>query len=353
MTAPPVMHKVVVHRPGGYNALGLEAHPVPQPRDHQVLVRTVAVGVNYADICVRWGVYESARRFVGWPITPGFEYAGYVEAVGCAVTHVQIGEPVFGVTLFGGYSTHVCVDADRVWRKPEALTFEAAAGFLAVHLTAYHGLLQNVVTRAGMQALVHSAGGGVGSALVRLCKLRGLHVTGVVGASHKVEYVRGLGADAVIDKSAQPLWAEARRHCPAGYDLVFDANGPETLGQSYAHLKPTGKLMVYGFHTLLPKESSRIRYINAALGLLRMPRFNPIRMTSENKGVIAFNLSFLFSRTDLLDDAVQDLTAWVEAGLIQAPQVRSFRLSDAAHAHRALQSGQTTGKLVLRTGPPV
>jgi hypothetical protein len=160
-----------------------------------------------------------------------------------------------------------------------------------VHLTAYHGLLQNVVIRPGMKVLVHSAGGGVGSALVQLCKLHDLHVVGVVGATHKVDYVRQLGADAVIDKSTRSLWDEAERLCPGGYDLVFDANGPQTLAQSYAHLKPTGKLLVYGFHGLLPKQGGRISYLKAALGLLRMPRFNPLRMTAENKGVVAFNLS--------------------------------------------------------------
>jgi len=347
-----LMHRVVIHKAGGYEQLRLETHPVPKPGDRQVLIRTEAVGVNYADICVRWGVYESARRFVGWPITPGFEYAGRVEEVGCAVRHLKPGDPVFGVTFFNGYATHVCAEADLVWPKPKALDFEAAAGFLAVHITAYHGLLQNVVVRPGMRVLVHSAGGGVGSALVQLCKLHDLHVTGVVGAGHKVEYVRQLGADAVIDKSTQALWDEAERLCPDGYDLAFDANGPETLAQSYAHLRPTGKLMVYGFHTLLPKQGGRIDYLKAAFGLLRMPRFNPLTMTTENKGVVAFNLSFLFGRTDLLQAAVTDLTTWVEEGRIAVPKVRSFALADVAQAHQALESGKTTGKLVLRMAPP-
>jgi NADPH:quinone reductase-like Zn-dependent oxidoreductase len=346
------MHKVVIHKAGGYERLRLETHAVPKPGYRQVLIRTEAVGVNYADICVRLGLYESGRRFVGWPITPGFEYSGWVEEVGREVKYVKPGDPVFGVTLFNGYSTHVCAPADLVWPKPHTLDFEAAAGFLAVHLTAYHGLLQNVVIRPGMRVLVHSAGGGVGSALVQLCKLHNLHVTGVVGRSHKVEYVHELGADAVIDKSTQTLWNEAKRLCPDGYDLVFDANGPETLAQSYAHLKPTGKLLVYGFHTLLPKQGGRINYLKAALGMLRMPRFNPLSMTSENKGVVAFNLSFLFARTDLLHAAVNDLATWLEAGIIQAPKVRSFALADVAQAHRALESGETTGKVVLRTAPP-
>ncbi len=345
------MRKVVIHKAGGYERLGIETHPVPDPGDGQVLVRTHAVGVNYADICVRWGIYESARQLVGWPITPGFEYSGYVEATGRNVEHLKIGDPVFGVTLFGGYSTHVCASADLVWRKPDALGFEAAAGFLAVHLTAYHGLLQNVVIRPGMRVLAHSAGGGVGSALVQLCKLHDLHVTGVVGATHKVGYVYQLGGDAVIDKSSQPLWDEAERLCPQGYDMIFDANGPETLAQSYAHLRPTGKLMVYGFHALLPKQGGRIKYFKAAAGMLMMPRFNPFHMTADNKSVVAFNLSFLFSRTDLLRPAVNDLVGWLEEGKIQSLKTQSFAFEDVARAHLALESSKTTGKLVLRTAP--
>ena len=102
---------------------------------------------------------------------------------------------------------------------------------------------------------------------------------------------------------------------------------------------------------LLPKQGGRIKYLKAALGMLRIPRFNPLSMTTENKSVVAFNLSFLFSRTDLLHAAVNDLTAWVEAGKIHPPKVRSFALADVAQAHRALESGGTTGKLVLRTAP--
>jgi NADPH:quinone reductase-like Zn-dependent oxidoreductase len=83
-----------------------------------------------------------------------------------------------------------------------------------------------------------------------------------------------------------------------------------------------------------------------------MPRFNPLSMTTANKGVVAFNLAFLLARTDLLHAAVRDLTAWVEAGKLQVPKVRCFALAEVAHAHRALESGQTTGKLVLRTAPP-
>ena len=164
-----------------------------------------------------------------------------------------------------------------------------------------------------------------------------------------MDYVRALGADVVIDKSKQDMWKEARAAAPQGYDLVFDANGPETLSGSYAHLRPTGKLIVYGFHTLLPKQGGRIRYIKAALGLVAMPRFNPLHMTNENKSVIAFNLSFLFERESLIQEAIPEMTRWLKDGKLRPPMVQTFSLDDVASAHRAIESGQTTGKLVLRT----
>jgi len=200
-----------------------------------------------------------------------------------------------------------------------------------------------------MNVLIHSAAGGVGSALVQIAKILNLRVVGVVGSSHKVDHVRALGADVVIDKSKQDLWKEARTAAPQGYDLIFDANGPETLKKGYAHLRPTGKLIVYGFHTLLPKQGGRIQYVKAALGLFAIPRFNPLHMTNENKSVVAFNLSFLFEHERLVQEAIPEMMRWLREGKLRPPAVRLFSLDDVASAHRAIESGQTTGKLVLHT----
>ena len=102
------MHKIVVHRPGGYERLALETHPdPPAPGPNEVLVDVRACGVNYADCIVRMGLYASAKKYVGWPITPGFEFAGSVAAAGPGVTDLAPGDPVFGVTRFGGYATRI------------------------------------------------------------------------------------------------------------------------------------------------------------------------------------------------------------------------------------------------------
>jgi NADPH:quinone reductase-like Zn-dependent oxidoreductase len=339
--------KVVVHAAGGYDRLKLETTPLPVPKRGEVRIDVRAIGVNYADTIVRMGLYASAKEYVGWPITPGFEIAGVVGAVGDGVDDLPIGTEVFGVTLFGGYSSHVVVDRTRVFRKPPKLSFEQAAALPAVYMTAWFALFELAHPRAGYQVLVHSAAGGVGSALVQMCKHAGCKVTGVVGKTAKVAAAKSLGADHVIDKSTQDLWREAERIAPQGFDLILDANGVATLGASYKHLRRAGKLVVYGFHSMMPKTGGKPNWPKLALDYVRTPRFNPLDMTNDSKSVLAFNLSYLFDRTEILHEAMAQILGWIEAGTIAPPTVATYPLADVARAHADIESGRTVGKLVL------
>ena len=341
------MRKVVIHAPGSHEKLKLEEHPEPRPGKGEILVDVEAAGVNYADCIIRMGLYESAKKYVGWPITPGFEVAGKVAALGEGAKGPAVGTPVLAVTRFGGYASRVSVPEHQVFPIPKGFSAADAAGFPAVSLTAYYALFELVRLRPGMTLLVHSAAGGVGSALVQLGKIAQCRVIGVVGASHKVEVARRLGADAVIDKSGQPLWQTAEKLAPEGFDVALDANGVETLGESYRHLAPAGKLIVYGFHTMMPKQGGRPNWIKLAADWLRTPRFNPLDLTNDNKSVLAFNLSYLFHRKDILSEAMERLTGWVEQGSFVAPPVKTFPVEDVAGAHRALEGAGTVGKLVL------
>lgn len=339
--------KVVIHAPGGYEQLKLEPVVTRAPRPAEVRVDVRAIGVNYADTIVRMGLYSSARQYVGWPITPGFEVSGVVGAVGEGVRDLAVGDEVIAVTRFGGYSSEVVVDRRQVWRKPAATSFEQAAALPAVYMTAWFALFELAHPRRGAKVLVHSAAGGVGGALIQLAKLRGCEVVGVVGASAKVASAKDLGADHVIDKSTQSLWREARRHAPEGYDVILDANGVSTLGASYAHLRRAGKLVVYGFHSMLPKTGGKPRWTKLAVDWLRTPRFSPLEMTEASKSVLAFNLSYLFDRDDLLQEGMRDLLRWLDEQAIVPPPVTTYSLAEVARAHADIESGQTVGKLVL------
>jgi NADPH:quinone reductase-like Zn-dependent oxidoreductase len=342
--------KIVIERPGGYRRLQIKEAPNPTPQPGDVLVEISAAGVNFADIFIRLGLYKSAKEFVGWPITPGFEFAGRVMQCGKDVTDLAQGDLVFGLTRFGAYATHLCVPRQQVFLIPPDSKFtpDQWAAFPAVFLTAYHGVFQNFVLRPGLKILVHSAAGGVGGALLQLGKIADCRMTGVVGASHKVDTAFEYGADQVIDKSREDLWVKARELCPDGYDVVFDANGPATLKQSYLHLAPAGKLVAYGFHSMLSTYGGVPNYLKLLFQYFRVPRWSPLAMTQENKSLIAFNLSFLFHRMDLLQESMQDLLRWVEEGKIKAPAIQPYAFTNVADSHRALETGTTVGKLILK-----
>jgi NADPH:quinone reductase-like Zn-dependent oxidoreductase len=343
------MHKIVIHRPGGYEQLKYEEHPDPTPGQGEVLIETSSIGVNYADCCVRFGVYESAKKYVGWPITPGFELAGTIQQLGSGVDNVSVGQQVIALVRFGAYATHVVAPANQVFSLPKAFSLEEAGGFATVFLTAYHALYQCVRLRPGMTVLIHSAAGGVGSALVQLAKLAGCPTIGVVGSPHKLAYASTLGCDVLIDKSREDLWRAVEQEAPEGVDVACDAIGPATLRESYRHLRPTGRLITYGFSSMLPNTGGRFSYLRGLWGWLKLPRFNPLNMVGENKGVIGFNLSFLFDRQDLLAEAMNDLLRWADEGKLRPLPTTTYRLAEVARAHQALESGQTTGKLVLMT----
>jgi len=343
---PRAMHRIVINKPGGYSALEYVESPDPQPRPGEVVIETQACGLNYADGIIRMGLYESAKKLHGYPITPGFEVAGRVSAVGDGVGEFAIGDEVIGLTLFNGYASHLKTGVDGVFKKPEHLSTAEAATLPTVFLTAWWMIHRQLHPRPGETWLVHSAAGGVGSAILQLGKLAGARTIGVVGGAHKVDHCRAMGADEVIDKSSRALWPELERLAPDGLDAVFDANGVETLKKSYDHLASTGRLMVYGFHTMLPK-TGRMNYLKLAVDWLRTPRFNPLHMTRDNKSVLAANLSFLQSHAPSLREGMLWLLGRFEGGELKPLPVETWSLEDAGKAQQRIESGRTVGKLAL------
>jgi NADPH:quinone reductase-like Zn-dependent oxidoreductase len=216
-----------------------------------------------------------------------------------------------------------------------------------VFLTAYYALRETFRVRPGGWVLVHAAAGGVGLAALQLARADGLFSVGVVGAAHKRQVALDYGAHHVIDKSSQALWPELERLVPNGLQLVLESNGAETLKQSYSHLAPLGRLVVYGFHSMLSRGRGSPNWLKLAYDFLRTPRFHPLDMVDANKGVVAFNLSYLFDQESLLTEAMTRMLGELEQGVLRPLPVSELPLADAAGAHRALQSGSTVGKLAL------
>jgi NADPH:quinone reductase-like Zn-dependent oxidoreductase len=375
--------------------------------DDCVILRTKAFSVNYADCCIRWGLYESANEFVGYPIVPGFDVAGVVERVGSRVRNLTVGDKVFGCTLFGAYSTRVLVPSSQLRRIPEGdpttddsvppqplLTCSQAASLPAVSLTALYALFlaghypsptsssnsnhqhhhRSVAPQfSNRSILIHSAAGGVGSLLVQMSRLLGLNpVVGVVGRSSKVDEAYRLGCHAVVDKSAyrtrSELWQGIRLAAAAprderradlgttagkefrGYSAIMDANGAETLSESYQHLAMAGRLVVFGFHTNLPLGRDSLNpweWIKMAARMTGMPRIDPMDLVTSNKSVLGFNLSFFAEERDALAALFDQVVEWVSSGSLECPRIVEMRMDRVADAHEHLQSGISVGKIVL------
>jgi NADPH:quinone reductase-like Zn-dependent oxidoreductase len=326
-----------------------------------VVLKVHAFSINYADCAIRWGLYESANKFVGWPIVPGFDIAGVIEEVADEDdSGFRVGDRVYGATFFGAYSTRVLVPSRQLRKMPDNMTMGNAASLPAASLTALYILYlggqfpMDLSLRTGNRSmLIHSAAGGVGGMLVQMSKLVGMStVVGVVGRTAKVDAAKALGCDVVIDNSQQDIWKEASAVAPNGYAVVADANGVSTLQDSFDHLAPTGRLIVFGFHSNLPMGNDMLdplEWLRMIHKMTRMPKFNPMKLTTSNKSVLGFNLSFFVDEIEMLGTMYDQISAWVDTGALQCPRVVEMEMTEIANAHALIQSGKSIGKIVITT----
>lgn len=342
----PLYQSPFLEIPSSYNEINSE----------NVVIKVDYFSVNYADVCIRWGLYESALRFVGWPIVPGFDFSGTIEWADSS-TNFKKGDTVFGFSLFGAYSSHLLVPARQIRKTPACLKQRIAAGVPAAAATALHavalaGAWPKALLTKNKAALIHSAAGGVGSMLIEICKLRGFSpIVAVVGSTHKMNHCKNLGADFVIDKSTCDLWSSAAKLSPGGYAAIFDANGVETIGQSYEHISQCGTLVVYGFHSNIPKAKSFINpleWVKMLYKMTQMPKFDAMSMVLESKAVAGFNLSFFSDETALIAQYMDQIVDWIADGKIRVPDVQVFGMEQIGDAHCLIQSGQSLGKIVIK-----
>lgn len=334
------MKRVVVRRPGGHDALSLVEEADPEPGPGQARVRVRAAGVNYADTIVREGWYEAAKGL--YPLTPGFEFAGVVDR---PAGGFKAGDRVFGFTRFGGYASVQVAEPGRLRLMPPSWSFAECAGVPAVHFTAYHALHGVAKVSAGETVLVHSAAGGAGTALLQQAALAGCRAVGVVGSAAKAATAREFGAAATVIRGPS-LWADIDRAAPGGFDAIFDANGVTTPRPGFARLKPGGRLVIYGFAEMFPR-GGRPSSLSLAWNWLRVPRFSPLEMTATNRAVMGFNVVFLTDDAELSRDGFDAIAGWMAGGALKKPPVTEFPVERVADAHRALEKGDTVGKLVL------
>jgi NADPH2:quinone reductase len=320
------MLAIRIHATGGPETLRVDDIPVPAPAAGEVRIRVEAAGLNFIDTYQRSGLYA-----VPLPFTLGAEIAGIVSAVGAGVTEFIPGDRVATAKASGGYAAEALAPAAHIVKIPAGVTTSTAAALMLQGLTAHYLVTDTFALKAGDSALIHAAAGGVGLLLVQLAKRRGARVIATVGTEEKVALARAAGADEVVVYTREPFTAAARNFTGGrGVDVVYDAVGKDTFTGSIDSLRPRGMLVSFG---------------NASGPV---PPFAPLLLAQ--KGSLFFTRPTLVHYTQTsaeLRARTDELFGAVLAGMLQVRIGATFKLTAAAEAHRALESRNTTGKVLL------
>jgi NADPH:quinone reductase-like Zn-dependent oxidoreductase len=341
------MRAIVVRRYGPPTVLEMQQVPDPQPKAGEVLIRVKAIGVNFADLLQRMGLYPGTPKP---PFVPGLEIAGVVEKVpeGARPSEgerLQAGDAVTAITHFQAYAEWIVVPTKQAYKLPPGMRFEDAAAIPVNYMTAYHSMFVMGNMQPGDRILIHGAAGGVGIAAVQLAKARGLVTFGTAGPT-KQEYLRKMGVDHPIDYQKSDFVEVVRKFAPDGIEMVMDPIGGRSLTRGQQCLGPTGRLVVFGLSEAAGM-SGRRNLISGLKVLAQTPRFHPLKLMSENLAVIGVNLGKMDSRGPLLRRELDDIFRMHAEGKIRPVIAKTFPLDQGAAAHQFIHDRKNIGKVIL------
>ncbi len=327
---------------GNIRNLKIVTEDLPPPGPGEVTVEVKSIGLNFADVFAIWGLYSATPKGM---FTPGLEYAGTVASVGSGVTGLRTGDRVMGVTRFGGYATHLNIDARYVIPLPQDWSYDEGAAYLVQVLTAYYGLVPLGNLLAGQTVLIHSAAGGVGILANRIAKKIGAFTIGTIGSPAKLDLLKKEGVDKAIVRGKD--FAEKLDKALEGrpLNLVMECIGGKVLQQGFSKLGPQGRTVVYGA-AQYAQPGDRPNFLKILWQFLRRPKIDAQQLAEDNKGILGFNLIYLYEQADLM----LRLLGEIEALDIGKPLVgHTFAFGDLPEAVRLFKSGKTTGKVIVNT----
>lgn len=319
------MRAIQIKHTGGPEVMELVELPTPRPGAGQVLVKVEAAGVNFIDTYLREGRYPAEL-----PFTPGQEAAGTVAALGDGVDGFAVGDRVAWNGTRGTYAEYACAPASDLLKIPDGMSFQQAAAVLLQGLTAHYLSHDTHPIRAGETVLIHAGAGGVGLLLTQMARRMGARVLTTVSTQQKAELSRGAGADKVILYTTESFVEEVKRQTDGdGLPVVYDSVGKTTFEDSLKCLRPRGLLALYGASSGPVPPMDPIRLMAGSLYLTRPTLKDYVRTRGE------------------LERRATDVFGWVARGELHVRVGASYRLEDAAQAHRDLEGRRTTGKVLL------
>ncbi len=322
------MLAIRVDAPGEATALTAVEMPVPTAGADEAVVRVEAAGVNFIDVYKRSGQYRMPL-----PFTAGDEGAGVVEAVGERVTELKVGDRVAWAGVGGSYAEYAAVPVARLVPLPDGVTTRQGAALMLQGMTAHYLGTSTYPLQRGERCLIHAAAGGVGLLLVQIAKHRGATVIGTAGSDEKAALARQAGADHMIVYTRDDFVAATRQFTDgAGVHVVYDSVGATTFLPGLDVLVRRGMMVLFG------QSSGAVDSVDPQL----LNRKGSLFLTRPSM------THYVATREELLTRAAE-LFAWVGSGTLNVRIGAEFSLAQAADAHRALESRQTTGKVLLIT----
>jgi NADPH:quinone reductase len=323
---------------GPPSALRITEIEPPVPGERQLLVDVGAAGLNFPDILVVSGRYQTLPER---PFVPGKEIAGVVQAVGPGVSGFAPGDRVLGQLEYGAFAEQVLLRPEDTFHLPDGLGFAEATAFGLVYQTAYFALHDRAGLRRGETVLVGGAAGGVGVAGIQLAKAFGARVLAAVRKPEQAAFVRANGADAVVDVGGTNLREELREQVfaelgGAGVDVVIDPVGGEFFGAALRALATRGRLIVVGF----------------AAGTIPSVKANYLLV--KNISVSGLQWSDYRERApERVAEAQADIFRLWKSGALRPPVTKTFAFEELPVALDLIGQGRITGKAaILIKGQP-
>jgi NADPH2:quinone reductase len=282
--------------------------------------------LNYIDVYFRTGLYKSPL-----PFTPGMEAAGTVEAVGDNVSELKPGDRVAYAGVLGAYAEYALVKAAQLVPLPDDVDFPSAAAVMLQGLTAHYLTHSTFPLRKGETVLLHAAAGGVGLLLIQIAKRIGARVIGTVSTEEKASLARKAGADHIVFYTREDFEQEVKKITGgSGVDVVYDSVGKTTFDKSLDCIRRRGMMVLFGQSSgpVPPMEPGALN----AKGSLYLTRPGLAHYTA--------------TREELLWRS-GDLFGWIAEKSLNLRIDRTYPLKEVAQAHRALESRQTAGKVLI------
>ena len=308
---------------------------ITEQKDDEVGVIVEASGINFADVVARLGQYQDCPPL---PTVVGYEAVGRVEKVGKDIKTVQKGDRVLVFTRFGGYSRYVLQKENAIAKISEEMDAGKALALATQYSTAYYASYVSTNIFPGETVLVHSGAGGVGTALIQLCKLKGAKIYTTAGSESKLEFCRKQGADVVINYVKDDFSQVIKEPI----DVAFDAVGAENFRKSYKLLNRGGRIVGYGASSMTDAHNV---FSKAKMGLA-FGLYHPAQLLMESRAMIGVNMLRIADyKPDLLKHCMESVIQLLHEGKIDPHVGKMYAAKDIYQAHDDMESRKTIGKI--------